>query len=190
MTKLYLASASPQRFALLQQLGLEFEAIPVKVDESWSGEGASEHVQRLAEEKAKALAAQLDDGLVIGADTVVEIYGHVLGKPTNPEEAAKTIQTLSGRWHKVLTGVCVLDVATGRTSVEFLDTRVKFRLLQEGEIASYVGTGEWQGRAGGYAIQLKGSVLVDEIQGDYFNVVGLPLTLLYEMLADFGLLVF
>jgi septum formation protein len=172
---------------LLRQVGLEFQVVPSGLDES-PDERASprETAEGLALAKARHVAAGRGSGLVIGADTVVVVDDRVLGKPSGPEEAASMIRVLSGRAHQVITGVAVVDAATGRARSDAVVTKVRFASLDDPAIRRYVATGEPLDKAGGYAIQGYGSLLIEGIDGDYFNVVGLPLRRLAELLGEFG----
>jgi septum formation protein len=185
--RLILASESPRREALLRQVGLEFEIVPSGADEQIA-EGAppAESAERLALEKARRVASGRSAGLVIGADTVVVLEGAILGKPAGPREAAEMLRRLSGREHQVITGVAVVDAATGAERSDSVATRVRFAPLGEETIARYVATGEPLDKAGAYAIQGFGALLIEGIQGCYPNVVGLPLRRLAELLAEFG----
>lgn len=188
MTKppLYLASTSPRRRELLDQLGLAFTVLRLDVDESRLGDESPEaYVGRLARRKAEAgLAAVPAGGLVIAADTTVSIDGEVLGKPASEAEALAIWHKLSGRSHEVLTGVAVGEA--GRIVVRVVRTRVHFHELAEDEMRAYWASGEPADKAGGYGIQGKGAVFVDRIEGSYSNVVGLPLSETAALLASFG----
>ncbi|HHT71239.1 MAG: Maf family protein [bacterium] len=190
MKKLILASQSPRRKELLANLGVSFEVIPSREEEA--GVLASDPgqlVEALARRKAEAVASALpadQELLVIGADTIVILDGTILGKPKNVGQAAVMLQGLSGRWHQVLTGVAVSDPESGCTLTAHEVTEVKFRSLTAEEIAAYVATGEPLDKAGAYGIQDKGALLVERIQGCYFNVVGLPLVKLAGLLARCG----
>jgi len=172
---------------LLRQVGLDFEVAPSGLDES-PPDGASprEVAEALAVAKAHHVASGRDSGLVIGADTVVALGNLILGKPTGPEEAAGMIRTLGGTTHRVITGIAVVDASDGRTRSDAVVTEVKFAVLDEETIRRYVATGEPLDKAGGYAIQGYGSLLIERIDGDYFNVVGLPLRRLAELLTEFS----
>lgn len=139
------------------------------------------YVQRLALSKAKQVAAKLDQGLVIGADTTVVVDGHILGQPADDADAKRMLQLLNNKWHEVLTGVAVVRVG-GASRVEYETTRVRFAEMSEREIDWYVSTGEARGKAGAYGIQGAAGLFIEEIQGDYFNIVGLPLRLVYELI--------
>ena len=184
--RIILASGSPRRRALLHDLGLEFEVYKPDVDESHSTDENPEALcARLSRLKAEAGARKFPDALVIAADTIVVIDGHVLGKPMNREDAVKMLAALQGREHEVLTGLSVC--MNGRILTHTEHTRVKFRPLSDAEIRAYVSTGECDDKAGAYAVQGKGSLLVEGLQGDYFNVVGLPVCRLGMMLHELGI---
>ncbi|MDA8212554.1 MAG: Maf family protein [Clostridia bacterium] len=190
MPDLILASASPRRRDLLQQLGLEFSIQVSNVDETVDVSLAPGLlVESLARQKAEHVAGMVKTGIVIGADTVVVQDDSILGKPAGPEEAAAMLRRLSGTSHRVITGVALIDAATGRERVEHEVTTVRFRELQNREIANYIASGEPADKAGAYAIQGLGSVFVLGIEGCYFNVVGLPVARLAGMLKDFGITV-
>jgi septum formation protein len=171
---LILASASPQRRAILEQLGIEFRVEPAGVDEIGSGDPLHV-VTENARRKARAVAG----GLVLGCDTVVVLDGEVLGQPADRAEAGGFLQRLSGRDHEVFGGIVLRGHGSEQTSSAV--TRVRFRTLAAAEVERYLETGEWQGRAGGYAIQGRGAALVEEIEGDFWNVVGLPVAELVRM---------
>ena len=184
--RIILASGSPRRRALLHDLGLEFEVYKPDVDESHSPDENPETLcARLSRLKAEAGAQKFQDALVIAADTIVVIDGKILGKPVNREDAVKMLAALQGREHEVLTGLSVC--MNGRVLTHAEHTRVKFRPLSDAEIRAYVSTGECDDKAGAYAVQGKGSLLVEGLQGDYFNVVGLPVCRLGIMLHEFGI---
>ena len=174
---LILASRSPQRRAILEQLGVTFEVFASDVDELESGDPAHATVEN-ALRKASAVAGQRPDELVLGADTVVYLDGVVYGKPSGVEEARQMLRTLSGRRHTVVGGLCLARGDDRRTAVAA--TAVRFRELPGELIEWYLESGEWAQRAGSYAIQGRGAALVAEIDGDYLNVVGLPVATLLE----------
>ena len=184
--KIVLASQSPRRQDLLGQMGLEFTTRSPQIDEdAFQGRDARDLVQTLSREKARWVAAQLPgDPIVIGADTVVVRDGTILGKPKDPAEARAMLASLSGRTHQVYTGVTVCQGDKVVTQAE--ETQVTFRPLTQQEIACYVVTGEPMDKAGAYGIQGLGGLLVAGIQGDYHNVVGLPVCRLGQILRDFG----
>jgi len=179
-----LASASPRRRQLLELLGLAPEVVPSDIDETWrEGEGPAAHAERLAREKAARRARA--GAVVIGADTIVVIDGAILGKPADAAEARAMLRRLAGREHEVFTAVAVAREARMASGVS--RTRVRFRALDDATVAAYVATGEPMDKAGAYGIQGYGAVLVERIEGDYFTVMGLGLTLLVDLLARLGL---
>jgi nucleoside triphosphate pyrophosphatase len=182
--KLILASGSPRRKELLTAAGWEFEAISAGIDESVrSGEDPATYVQRLALSKAEAVAAKLKHGLVLGADTTVVVDGQILGQPVDDADAKRMLQLLNGKWHEVLTGLALVRVG-GESRVEFETTRVRFAEMSECEVDWYISTGEARGKAGAYGIQGAAGLFIEQIEGDYFNIVGLPIRLVYELAAQ------
>ncbi|MCD7753903.1 MAG: Maf family protein [Clostridiales bacterium] len=182
-----LASQSPRRRALLEQMGItDFTVLPAKGQEDMSAELTPEHlVETLALTKGREVAGRTAAGnLVIAADTVVALHGEVLGKPRDEADAYRMLQLLSGETHAVHTGVAVLR--DGQALCEHETTLVRFRPLSDREIRAYIATGEPMDKAGAYGIQGRGAVLVEGIQGDYCNVVGLPVCRLSRMLETFG----
>lgn len=183
--RVVLASASPRRRQLLNLIGIEHEVRPANIDESMrTREAPRRHAERLAREKATAIATRDPDLITIGADTVVVINRKVLGKPKDKAEAAHMLSQLSGREHTVITAVAVARGKKLRSSIE--EVRVKFRRLREDEIEAYVATGEPMDKAGAYGIQGYGATIVECIDGDYFAVMGLPLVRLTVLLRDLG----
>ena len=181
--KIVLASKSPRRANLLSQIGLEIEICPSRVDESEAVHVSPETwVQKLALEKAKAVSANLKNGLVIGADTVVVINQRVIGKPEHVEHAIEILTQLSGTFHEVMTGVALVDLDRRREIVWREITVVQFRKLYPREILAYAGSGEVLDKAGAYGVQGRAGAFVERIEGCYFNVVGLPLASLVERL--------
>lgn len=184
--KLVLASASPRRHAFFRELGWDFETRASKVDEKLiDGESPEEMVLRLAEAKARDVWDSENGGWVVGADTTVVIDGQVLGKPSDNRDAERMIGLLQGRTHTVMTGVAVI-ASDGRQVSAVEKTEVSFRKMTPSEASAYVRQGESMDKAGAYAIQGKGTLLVRCVNGCYFNVVGLPLEKLSEMLAELG----
>jgi septum formation protein len=180
---LLLASTSPQRRAILAQLGLPFDVVAPRYDEGGtSNRSPAELVQAHARGKARSVAGEAGDRPVLGVDTVVHCGGRSFGKPYTTEEAAEMLDALAGETHEVLSGLAVLT--PGWEVVEHETTQVWFRPLTARDIATYVASGEWEGRAGGYAIQGLGAALVERIEGDYLNVVGLPAAALVRILAE------
>ncbi|MGI6130829.1 MAG: Maf family protein [Bacillota bacterium] len=185
--RLVLASASPRRSQLMQEIGLKFDVIPSQVAEGGISAGRPEElVMLLAHAKAADVAKRLKAGIVIGADTIVVAGGQVLGKPVDSADAVKMLRALSGREHQVYSGVALIDAGSGRSLTDYEVTAVRFRQLSEASIERYVATGEPMDKAGAYAIQGLGSLLVTGIRGDYNCVVGLPLGKLAIMLSEFG----
>jgi septum formation protein len=185
---LILASSSPRRRELLQTLGLTFSVITSEVDETTSPElTPAEVVEQLALRKAGAVAEKVSGGVVLGADTIVVLDGHILGKPADEPDAYRMLSALQGREHTVYSGVALIDAASGRSESAYNATRVRIRAMTDREIRAYIATGEPMDKAGSYAIQGIGSIFVEGIVGDYFTVVGLPLNVTARMLARFGL---
>jgi septum formation protein len=179
--RLVLASASPRRQEILRTAGIPCVARAADVDETpIAGESPEVFVGRLAE--AKAQAVRHDDQQVLGADTVVVIDGTVLGKPADANDARRMLRSLSGRTHRVLTGICFLNGYQIQRAVE--ETTVYFRELDEEEIANYVATGEPMDKAGAYGIQGAASKFIHRVEGCYFNVVGLPISLVYSFIRS------
>lgn len=186
-----LASGSPRRIELLKNIGLNPRVIPANIDESAvKEENPKRMVTQLAMLKALHVAKSYSgrDMLCIGADTCVYIDGKILGKPKNEAEAADMLRLLSGREHEVYTGYAAVKCLTMETVAEAQVTRVRFKELSDWEIEAYVKSGETSDKAGAYGIQEKGSLLIEKIDGDYFNVVGLPMCALGKMLTkEFGI---
>lgn len=183
-----LASTSPRRRELLKQIGLNFSIDPADVDETMrAGEKPAAYAVRVALDKARVAAARAGTGVVIAADTIVVLGTEVLGKPADSRDAVRMLSLLSGREHRVITGFALIDAASGKTTTGHEDTSVRFRKLTPAEIDAYVGSGEPLDKAGAYGIQEKGAMLVDGIEGCYFNVVGLPLSRIAVSLRDFGI---
>jgi septum formation protein len=180
---LLLASTSPQRRAILEQLGLPFDVIAPRYEEHDSpGADPVELVREYARGKARSVAGGAGDRPVVGVDTAVVLDGRVFGKPGDAGEAEAILEALAGRTHVVVSGLCV--VTPGWEELVHEETRVTFRPLTARDLAAYVGGGEWEGRAGAYAIQGRGAALVERIEGDYLNVVGLPAARLVALLAE------
>ena len=186
--KIILASGSPRRREILENIGLNFSVSVSNADEgSVSPEGipVGIYVQELAMLKAAASAKTAERGaLVIGADTVVSLDGKILTKPTDENDAFEMLTELSGKTHEVYTGICVTDTSDMKSVCRSACTKVTFSPLTEKIVRAYIQTGESSDKAGAYGIQGKGALLVEKIDGDYFNVVGLPVKLLSEILRD------
>ena len=185
--KIILASASPRRKQLLKQMGLEFDVIPSNVEEELPDNlPYEEAVQELAFRKALHVASVITDQcIIIGADTIV-VKGEVIGKPRNRQEAREMLYKLQGQTHEVITGLALIDTATGKTKKAFEKTIVKMTQLSMDEIERYVLTGEPMDKAGAYGIQGLAGIFISSISGCYYNVVGLPIHRLWVMLKEFG----
>ncbi len=180
---LLLASTSPQRRRILEQLGIPFEVVAPDYEEHDPPEAdAVELVKEHALGKARSVGAQAGSRPVLAVDTAVSLGGKIYGKPASAEEAERMLEELAGETHVVVSGVCVLT--PGWELVEHDSTRVTFRELTPRDLAVHMAHGEWEGRAGGYAIQGRGAALVEKIEGDYLNVVGLPAGLLVRLPAQ------
>lgn len=182
--KVVLASASPRRLAILRQVGVEPEVCAVDIEEikELSGNMDEEAITvRNATMKAQAAAEKYDDALVIAADTIVVLEGQIFGKPADEAEAKGMLSLLSGRVHQVYTGICLIDTSSGRSISGADICQVTFSRLSNQIIDEYVADGEPMDKAGAYAIQGKGALLVDKIDGDYYTVMGLSLTLLRQL---------
>ena len=190
--RLVLASASPRRRELIERLGLAFEVLPADVDESRRrGEAPEAMARRLAEDKASAIAHVRPDALVVGSDTIVVIEGDVLGKPADEEEAVRMLMRLQGREHRVETGIAVVAPPepggkAARVASSVVGVDVRFRSFDETLARAYVHTREPLDKAGAYGIQGYGSALVERIDGDYFAVMGLPVTRMLFHMRELG----
>jgi len=186
LPKIVLASSSPRRVKLLKQLGVPFDVVePVGVHEEDDGV-PEEVVLRNAQAKADHVASKLDEGIVIGADTIVVLGEEIIGKAMTDQGATEMLTALQGRTHRVFTGLAVVDASSKRTETDVVETVVTFQPLTEDEVARYVASGEPLGKAGGYAVQGLGAVIVEEVHGCFYNVVGLPLYKLNMLLETFG----
>jgi septum formation protein len=180
---LLLASTSPQRRAILRQLGIPFDAAAPRYEENDPPEAdATQLVCDHARGKARSVAEEAAGRPVLGVDTTVVLGGRIFAKPADAADAGRMLGVLSGRTHAVVSGLCLWTPAW--EAVEASATLVTFRALGAHDVSSYVATGEWEGRAGAYAIQGRGAALVERIEGDYLNVVGLPAALLVRLLAE------
>ncbi|HAL62860.1 MAG: Maf family protein [Firmicutes bacterium] len=187
MKKIILASASPRRREILEKLGLEFEVLVSSADESKIDKNSVEaplYVQELALLKAAAVAEKLKsrNALIISADTIVCLDGQILGKPKNEEDAEYMLSKLSGRTHSVFSGICVMDAKTLKSVCAKEETKVSFCEITPEKIKAYVKTGEPMDKAGSYAVQGLGALFTEKIEGDFFNVIGLPVKKLSEIL--------
>jgi len=183
-----LASASPRRKEILAGLGMRFTVDPCTLPEPVRrpGEKPSAYAVRAAREKARAVAARHRSGIVIGADTIVVCGNRILGKPADREEGRRMLENLGGRWHQVITGLCLHDLDPRRTCAGFSTTRVHFRRLSTGEIHWYLSTGEFSDKAGAYAVQGYAALFIDRIEGCYFNVVGFPVSTFERLCLKLG----
>lgn len=186
--RLILASASPRREELLRQLGVPFTVVPSELPEQLPSGPRAEAVRALALAKARAVAARVGTGVVLGADTIVVLSGAVFGKPKDAEDARRMLRALRGRLHEVITGVALVEAAARWEVSEAVVTRVRMAEYGEPEIEAYLATGEPYDKAGAYAVQGAGGRLVAQVDGCYTNVVGLPLSTTRRLLADWGIL--
>jgi septum formation protein len=183
LPKLILASGSPRRSEILTSVGWDFTKIVPDVDESiLDGEAPDVYVQRLAEAKAEAASAAHPSEIVLGADTTVVVDDEIIGKPVNEDDARRMLRMLSGKWHEVLTGIAVVQNGWSRTGCQ--RTRVKFNEMTENEIAFLVEKGDPLDKAGAYAVQAQAALFIEAIDGDYWNVVGLPVNFVYRMVTE------
>jgi septum formation protein len=182
-----LASRSPRRQLLLAQIGLEPEIIPCEIDEELdSSRSPAENATSLALQKAKTVAVGISSGIVLGADTIVALDGHMLGKPIDQDDAVRMLEMLSGRTHTVATGFALIDRPSDRYVTGVEETRVTFRAIPRNEIDEYVAGGSPMDKAGAYGIQDDyGAVFVTRVEGCFYNVVGLPLSRFYSTLGEF-----
>lgn len=186
MAKFILASASPRRREILQIINLDFDIIKSDVDESVADASLAPelYVQELALLKGADVAKKLKNEIVISADTIVYHEGKILGKPKDKEDAFNMLKSLSGKEHTVYTGVCIMRASDAFTVCKTCATKVKFAELDDKKIKSYIATGEPMDKAGAYAVQGLAASFIEQIDGDYFNVVGLPLYMTAEILEN------
>lgn len=183
LPNLVLASGSPRRAEILNSVGWKFEKVVPDVDESVrDGESPEDYVQRLAAEKALAVANSYPDRLILAADTTVVINDQIIGKPVDLNDAREMISMLAGNWHQVLTGVAICR--NGEQQLGSQTTRVKFAPMSDGEIDFLVEKGDPLDKAGAYAVQAQAALFIEGIEGDYWNVVGLPISLVYRLVAS------
>ncbi len=178
-----LASRSPRRAFLLEQVGMQFEQIPSHIEENLNGMQPDDFVLHCSNKKAEEIQKSHTDSLIIGADTIVVLNNEIIGKPQNDEDAFQILKKLSGKCHEVLTGVSILfhDLQLS----DIAKTKVFFKLISDEDIKEYISTGEPMDKAGAYGIQGYGSQFIDKIEGCYFNVMGFPIPLFYEMCRKF-----
>lgn len=185
LPKLILASGSPRRVEILNSVGWKFEKHAADVDETLIENEAPEvYVVRLAREKAEAVAERFPDSIVLGADTTVVIGGEILGKPFDMDDARRMLRILSGNWHEVLTGVAVVENGVTRSAMQ--RTRVKFITMTDGEIEFLATNGDPLDKAGAYAVQAQAALFIEKVEGEYWNVVGLPINLVYKLIMQKG----
>jgi septum formation protein len=183
-----LASSSPRRKELLEKIGLKFTVVPSDYPEDLRSDLKPESlVKAISLGKATRVAKNYPNAIIIAADTIGVIRGKIIGKPHTAAEAIKMLQTLSGKSHRVITGLTIIDSSTNKIHTCSVETRVYMREMSREEIQNYVNTGEPLDKAGAYAIQGLGSIIVEKIIGDYYNVIGLPLNALAESLKNFGI---
>jgi septum formation protein len=187
MKPIILASQSPRRRILLKQIGIKFRVVSSRSAEIISShQSPGENAQRMALEKAEDVARRLRKGIVVGADTIVVLDHHVLGKPKSKDDAKRMLRLLSGREHSVFTGFALKDVETGKHTGGVEETKVRFRKLTEQEIADYVNSGSPMDKAGSYGIQDDfGAVFIERVNGCFYNVVGFPLSRFYSAFQRF-----
>jgi septum formation protein len=185
LPKIILASGSPRRAEILNSIGWEFTKDVPDIDEGeLPGESPESYVQRLAKNKAKTVAARYPGQLVLGADTTVVVDGEIIGKPTDLADARRMLEMLSGKRHEVLTGVAV--VSNGKVQLGLQRTAVKFAHMTDAEINFLAEMGDPLDKAGAYAVQAQAALFIEGIEGDYWNVVGLPISLVYELVKKAG----
>lgn len=188
MGKIILASSSPRRNAILKNLGMKFEVIPSKCDESAPNIPPEEMVCYIAKKKAMDVKNRCSrEDVIIAADTVVSIDNKIIGKPKNMQEAFDTLRNLSGREHKVITGICIMCEDSNVCYQSFEVTKVFFKSLSDEEIWDYINTSEPLDKAGSYGIQGFGGLFVEKIDGCYYNVVGLPIKIIYKVFREMGI---
>lgn len=188
LPKLILASGSPRRAEILTAVGWEYEKQTADIDETaLPDEDPADYVRRLAEEKASVVAKSHQNALVLGADTIVVIENQIIGKPKDYADASRMLQVLSGKWHEVLTGIALVKMIDGNSvaRVDLQKTRVKFADLSAAEIEFLIEKGAPLDKAGAYAVQAQAALFIEQIEGDYWNVVGLPVNLLFRLLQTF-----
>lgn len=187
MKKIILASTSPRRKELLRLIGLDFEIVPSDYKEDLSlSKNPVKVVKTFSLEKAKDVAGKIKKGIVIGSDTVVVLQGKILGKPNSKDRAKEMLNRISGKKVKVYSGIALIDAESEKCLVKHVVSIAKIKKLSGQEIKNYIATGEPLDKAGAFGIQGRGALIVESVKGDYFNIVGLPLFKLSEMLKEFG----
>ena len=186
--KIILASGSPRRKQILEQVGLKFTIEVSDYEEKpISGVKPYEFVETLSLEKAKAVAKNHNDAIIIAADTIVFLNNQILGKPKTKEDARGMLKKLSGNTHSVFTGFTIIDTVNKRTITNHVETKIRFKNLSEEEILAYIETKEPMDKAGSYGVQDRGALFVEHIEGDYSSVMGLPILKIFEILKEFGI---
>lgn len=181
-----LASASPRRKEILENVNVKFTVVASDIDEVvLENEPPKELVKRLAFEKCMDIARKNKDALVIGADTIVVLNNHILGKPNNEEDAYNMVKLLSGKKHQVITGISLINLRSDKKVIDYVVSEVTFKDLSEETIRDYINTKESLDKAGAYGIQGYGGLLVENINGDYFNIVGLPISRISDLLREY-----
>lgn len=187
MKKIVLASSSPRRKTLLESIGLKFTVKPSNIPETKNPRlGPRAQAEYLSQQKAKAVAGRVNNAVIIAADTVVVLNKEIIGKPVSTDRAEKMLRKLSGKTHTVITGFTILDTETGKSVTKSVETKVTMRKVSQKEIEAYVKREHVLDKAGAYAIQGIGSLLFGKVEGDFFNVVGLPVSSLFQELKRFG----
>ena len=187
MKSIILASSSPRRKQLLEQIGLSITVVSSNFDEKLNPRlKPRSQVEYLAEGKAKAVVKNYSDAIIIAADTVVVLNDEIIGKPASIYAAKNVLRRLSGKCHSVITGFCILDTEKNKSITKSVETLVYFKKLSNKEVTGYIAGGEPMDKAGAYGIQGRGAVFIEKISGDYFNIVGLPLSAVVEELKRFG----
>lgn len=189
-TRLILASASPRRRDLLRQSGYHFDVRPSKLNEpdaNVTSVSTTQYAEAMSYFKARAVAEGFHRGIVLAADTIVAYGDELFGKPVDAADAQRILSTLCGTTHSVITGVTVLDVATGRREIRHDTTNVTMRPMPDDVLRTYIESEAWEGKAGAYGIQDHGDAFIERIDGSFTNVVGLPMEMVTTMLADFGI---
>jgi len=191
MYQIVLASKSPRRIELLKEIGLKFITFSPGFEEQTAKRSAKESTKEIATHnaigKAQEASKHFKNSIIIGVDTVGESHGYILGKPKDREDACRLIRLISGTTHRVVSAVCLINTVSGKTISATSETLVTMEKMDEKEIQSYVDSGEGDDKAAAYAIQGKGSLFIEKIDGDYFNVVGLPIYTLKKLLKEFGI---
>lgn len=188
MKQIILASSSPRRKKLLEQLGLTIKVVPSNIDEKLNPRlKPKSQAETLSLEKAKAVSGKYKDAIVLAADTIVYIGEEILGKPANADDAKRMLRKLSGKQHSVITGFTIISTADRKIITDSVETKVTFRKLTESEIKNYVKKENTLDKAGAYGAQGFGSLIIEKIDGDFFNVVGLPVSKIIPLLKKFGI---